>query len=220
MIYHPRPLPEDQVTVESGTRITLSQMRRNLSRTTTNLRRRLARRFSIIGSQHHFSITINGKPVGIEDRDYYSMLQFVWCYGRSAARRPGKLCSQRLATSSRETPGPSRGWTGTVEKPSQLTAGRRQLEQHRPDGTRKLIQEDVLEFTTEAGFFSKYIIGELEADQLDVDNAEDIATTNRQAVVEEDPRVQELRREVVRELAHIRSAWTEQRNKAGPESRS
>lgn len=212
-IYHPKPLSEDEITVESGTRITLSEMRRQLSRTETNLRRRLARRFSIIGSQHDFSITINGTPVGIEDRDYYSMLQFVWRYGRRG-EEASKLCSSDCHIESRDAQ-TFQGWIGTVDKPSQLTDGGASLNNIVLMARGKLIQEDVLEFTTEAGFFSKYIIGELEADQLDVDDADDIATTNRQAVVEEDPRVQALRLEVVRELAHIRSAWTEQRNKAG-----
>ena len=212
-IYHPKPLPEDQITVTSGTRITLSKMRRQLSRTETNLRRRLARRFSIIGSQHDFSITINGTPVGIEDRDYYSMLQFAWCYGRRG-KEASRLCSSECHVESRAAQ-TFQGWIGTVDKPSQLTDGGASLNNIVLMARGKLIQEDVLEFTTEAGFFSKYIIGELEADQLDVDDADDIATTNRQAVVEEDPRVQALRLEVVRELAHIRSAWTEQRNKAG-----
>ena len=212
-IYHPKPLPEHQITVKSGTRITLSEMRRQLSRTETNLRRRLARRFSIIGSQHDFSITINGTPVGIEDRDYYSMLQFVWCYGRRG-EEASKLCSSDCQIEPREAQS-FEGWIGAVDKPSQLTDGGASLNNIVLMARGKLIQEDVLEFTTEAGFFSKYLIGELEADQLDVDDDDDIATTNRQAVVEEDPRVQLLRKEVVTELAHIRSAWAEQRNKAG-----
>ena len=212
-VYHPRPLPEGSVTVMSGTRITLSRLKRRLSSTEKNLRRRLARRFSVIGSQHRFSITINGTPVGVEDRDYYSKLQFVWCYGRrgeectSLFKNAGSLERREVAS--------FEGWIGTVDKPSQLTDAGDGLNSIVLMARGKLIQEDVLGVTSEAGVFSKYIVGEIQSDQLDLDEQEDIATTNRQAVVEEDLRVQALRKEIAAELSYIRGSWTAQRNRDG-----
>ena len=212
-VYHPYSLPERSVTVKSGTRITLSKLKRRSFSTEKNLRRRLARRFSVIGSQHGFSITINGTPVGVEDRDYYSKLQFVWCYGRR-----GEECAslfKNAGSPERRTVRSFEGWIGTVDKPSQLTDAGDALNSIVLMARGKLIQEDVLGVTSEAGVFSKYIVGELHADHLDVDDEEDIATTNRQAVVEEDPRVQLLQNEIATELSYIRGSWTEQRNKQG-----
>lgn len=212
-VYHPRPLPKGSVTVRSGTRIVLSKLRRRLSSTEKNLRRRLARRFSVIGSEHRFSININGTPVGVEDRDYYSKLQFVWYYGRR-----GEECANLFKNArdpKRREVESFEGWIGTVDKPSQLTEAGDDLNSIVLMARGKLIQEDVLGVTSEAGVFSKYIVGELHADHLDLDDQEDIATTNRQAVVEEDPRVRVLRKEIASELSYIRGSWTEQRNKQG-----
>lgn len=212
-VYHPRSLSKRRLTVTSGTRITLSKLRRRLSSTEKNLRRRLARRFSIIGSQHRFSITLNGTRVGVEDRDYYSKLQFVWCYGRRGDECDS-LFKNACSLERREVESFS-GWIGTVDKPSQLTDAGDSFNSIVLLARGKLIQEDVLGVTSEAGVFSKYIVGELQADHLDLDDQEDIATTNRQAVVEEDPRVQLLRKEIACELSYIRASWVEQRNKQG-----
>ena len=46
-----------------------------------HLRRRLARRFSVIGATHYFRVLVNGAEITVSDRDYYPKLQFVWYYG-------------------------------------------------------------------------------------------------------------------------------------------
>jgi len=212
-VYHPPPLPRDDVNVESGTRLRLSNLRKRLTSTEKNLRRRLARRFSVIGPEQHFSVLINGTPVGADDRDYYSKLQFVWKYGQR-----GEECADLFKNARNvETRAVESfvGWIGTVDKPSQLSDSGDSFNNIVLLARGKLIQEDVLGVSSEAGVFGKYIVGELQADDLDLDDRDDIATTNRQAVVEEDPRVQLLRKEIACELSYIRESWTKQRNKLG-----
>ena len=51
-VYHPEPVSISTVTHTEGTRIILTDMKRQLHRTSQALRRRLARRFSIIGARH------------------------------------------------------------------------------------------------------------------------------------------------------------------------
>jgi HSP90 family molecular chaperone len=52
--YHPEPLDPTGISIDVGTRITLSDLRiRPTQGTVTTLRRRLARRFSIIGPEHN-----------------------------------------------------------------------------------------------------------------------------------------------------------------------
>ena len=211
--YYPKPLPSTQLVVESGTRITLRKLRRGLSRTEEPLRRRLARRFSIIGPQHSFSIVINGTPVGIEDRHYYPMLQFIWYYG-PRGEDCVKHCKKVVHAEERAVNGLD-GWIGTVDKPSQLKDEDDSLNKVVLMARGKLIQEDILAGVGGARLYTKYIIGELQADHLDDDRKEDIATTSRQSVVEEDPRVRLLKKEVASELKHIRDQWTKHRNKQG-----
>jgi hypothetical protein len=79
----------------------------------------------------------------------------------------------------------------------------------------KVAQEDILEGFNEGGMYSKYLIGEIHADFLDLDTKEDIATSSRQKIIEDDPRYELLTKFLWRELKHIQNKWTDLRNKEG-----
>ena len=79
----------------------------------------------------------------------------------------------------------------------------------------KLAQEDILEEFSEGGIYSKYVIGEVHADFLDQDDEDDIATTSRQRIIEEDPRYQALKSKLQAELKFVQSKWTDLRDKRG-----
>ena len=78
----------------------------------------------------------------------------------------------------------------------------------------KIIHEDILGDIKVGGIYSKYLIGEIQADFLDYDELDDIATTNRQRVVEYDERYFMLK-EYVRAsvLRKIQQKWTELRTR-------
>ena len=69
--------------------------------------------------------------------------------------------------------------------------------------------------TSEGGLYTKYLIGEIHADFLDLDGKEDIATSNRQEIIKDDPRYQLLRNWVKDELKYVKNQWTDLRNKKG-----
>lgn len=54
------------------------------------LRKRLARRFAVIGPQHNFRVTLNDTEISPAARDYYAKLQNPWTYGN-----PDKVVEQR-----------------------------------------------------------------------------------------------------------------------------
>ena len=167
----------------------------------------------MIGPEHSFAIHINGDKVGVTDRHYYPMLEFVWHYGEY-----GKKCLElckNISESEQRNVGHFSGWIGTVKTPSQLKDGEESLNRILVLSRGKLVQEDILESLDEAGIYTKYIIGEVLAETLDQDDQEDIATTSRQALIEDDERFRELKRELVDELSYIREKWTTLRNKDG-----
>ena len=82
---------------------------------------------------------------------------------------------------------------------------------------RKLAQEDILEEFGEGGLYTKYIFGEIHADFLDLDDEEDIATTSRQKLIEDDPRYQALKSKLRLELKHIQNKWTDFRKSEAKE---
>lgn len=211
--YRPPPLPTEQLDVRSGTRITLRNLRKRLANVDTHLRHRVARRFSVIGPEHHFSVHINGREVGVTDRHYYPMLEFVWYYGEYGDKCR-RLCRNVVEQEERNVSS-FEGWIGTVKQPSQLKDHDESLNRILVLSRGKLVQEDILESLDEAGIYTKYVIGEVLAESLDTDDQDDIATTSRQALIEDDPRFQALKHELVRELSYVRDRWTNLRNKGG-----
>ena len=221
--YHPDPVDDENVTICRGTKIILTNVKRQLYRSSQPLRRRLARRFSVIGLRHHFQIELDGMPVTIEDRGYHDKLQYMWTFGANGLE--AETVAENLEHVESRTPELTvdgmifsiDGWIGTVKEAGQLKD---------PDTKEsinkiivmvrgKLAQEDILEEFGEGGVYSKYIIGEIHADFLDQDDQDDIATTSRQRIIEDDPRYEVLRGYIQRELKFVQGKWSDLRNEEG-----
>jgi len=223
--YEPEELsdwPEDRM---AGTRIVLSELSKNLTgMTTTGLRRRIARRFSIIGPRNDFQVTVDGTAITPEDRGYERILEYAWTYddqegALTGAKKLEKPPFDRAAEVKTQLEGDGlslKGWIGTVAKP-------RQLKDEDDDNLNriaifmrgKLAQEDVLDGFGMKEIFANYLVGELHCDALDSDDAQDIATSSRQALKEDDERLQRLREAVRAELRHIAGQWSALRREGG-----
>ena len=224
--YHPDPLPDGKITLDkNGTRITLKKLKTRVTKATSNaLKKRLARRFSIIGEEHNFTVRIDGNPVDITDRDYFHKLQYLWHHGEGSEKYV-EFCKPKKPESVKKREGkvkadeqtiyPVTGWIGTTDLPSDLKDSDENLNKIVVMVRGKLAQEDILEDITEGGVYIKYLIGEIHADFLDFDGLEDIATSNRQEIIKDDPRYIALRSWVNEELKHIKYKWTNLRNKGG-----
>ena len=219
-------MPDDKITLDKqGARITLTNLKTRVTKATANaLKKRLARRFGIIGSEHNFTVCINEDTVNIDDRDYFHKLQYLWHHGEGSEKYV-EFCKKKpeyvekragKAKPDEQTIYPVTGWIGTVDVPSDLKDGDENLNKIVVMVRGKLAQEDILEDITEGGVYMKYIIGEINADFLDLDGLEDIATSNRQEIIKDDPRYKALRSWVNEELMHIKNKWTDLRN-AGAE---
>ena len=223
--YHPDPLPENKITIDKqGTRVTIRKLKRGTSTTAPALRKRLARRFSIIRADYNFAVNIDGSPIGIEDRDYFYKIQYLWHYGEGSEKYIS-YCRKDTLLQNEKRPNviggngyEVSGWIGSMAK-----AGL--LKDNLGDNLNKIVimvrgklaQEDILEDFVEGGMYTKYIIGELHADFLDTDEGEDSATTSRQEIKKDDPRYVALKDWVLGELKNIQSLWTKLRNKEGTE---
>nr|VFK42156.1 MAG: Histidine kinase-, DNA gyrase B-, and HSP90-like ATPase [Candidatus Kentron sp. TC] len=219
--YRPKELPTDDIDFETGTRITITEPKKRIHQAAGALRKRLARRFSIIGPDYHFTVFIDGEEISHEDRDYYHKVQYLWTFGDEdgfyeslcANPKPTKNLSGLLGSV-----GEVRGWIGTVEESGKLK------DEHGDNLNRivvlvrgKVAQEDILEEFGETGLFSRYLIGEIHADFLDVDDKDDIATSSRQRINEDDPRYEALKIFIGKILKKIQSEWTRLRNEEGEE---
>jgi len=219
--YFPEALDTKLVDFTKGTRIVLSSLRKKQTiQTVDALRKRLARRFSIIGPQKSFEVVVGNKPITPTDRDYYSKIQYLWLYG--SQKQIVKLCTKCARKPEDRSKAVSKaninlsGWLGTVTES-------RDLKDEVGDNLNriaiyvrgKLAQEDILGDFSERGVYASYLIGELHVDDFDQDTKDDSATTSRQHLLEDDPRYSQLRELVAKELKHIQNRWSEWRAEEG-----
>lgn len=219
--YVPLPIDDKADDLKCGTRLVLMDLKKEIHHTEGPLRKRLARRFSVIGKENLFSVEINRAPIGISDRDYFHKVQYLWRYGEDSEKYKS-LCSKAEYDEDRDAVLPGQpykvsGWIGTVAESGDLKdkEGEDNLNKIVVLIRGKLAQEDILEGFPEGGLYSKYLIGEICADFLDEDDKDDIATTSRQKIIEDDPRYQALRSFIYVELKHIQNKWTDLRNTEG-----
>lgn len=224
-IYYPEAIPTEEVSLNStGTQIVLTELKKKTSINTKEyLKKRLARRFSIIGSEFNFKIVVNGDEVDVSDRDYFHKLEHMWVYNDDQNNiNYQKYCDkEKLKTyEQREniingTEFKVNGWIGTVKNAGDLKDEAENINKIVVMVRGKLAQEDILEDFSEGGLYTKYLIGEIHADFLDTDEEEDIATSSRQKIIEDDPRYLKLKEFVHAELKNISKAWSEKRKELG-----
>ena len=109
------------------------------------------------------------------------------------------------------------GWIGSVDASGDLKDGEDNLNKIVVLVRGKLGQEDILSEYSEGGLYSKYLIGEINADFFDDDTLDDMATSNRQEYRKDDERFIALKQFVQDELKYIQGKWTELRNESGEE---
>lgn len=217
--YSPSPLPPEKLQgTEKGTTILLRDIKRQrLGRGVTALRKRLARRFSVIGEAHGFKILIDGQPLGSADRGDLPMVQFLWRFGDgeldlTSAEQLLEQESLPDRLDSWHEDWAVKGWIGTARLPKQLDsedAGN--LNSIVVFARGRLFQENILDQMNDGRLYTKYLTGQIEADFLDEDDAPDIATSDRQRVQEDDPRYTRLIAFLKKQFTQVEKRWNEWR---------
>ena len=203
--YEPEQVVFDADIEEHGTVIKITELKKiRLTQASINgLRKRIARRFGIIDDQLGFRIVVNGKEVSFSDRDYFHKARFIFQYGdydyaqycqnldtdsdtggKMSFERPFRFDSKGNATEKGEHE--IRGWIAIARHSNDLD------DQGQDDNLNKITivirgkvaQEDILQEYRMGSMISKFIYGEINADFLDEDNKDDIATSSRQRLVE------------------------------------
>lgn len=215
--YNPKDIEQIPDDLPMGTRLILSDFKKNVNHTESFLKKRIARRFSIISEHHKFTVKINGNAIGIDDRDYFKKIQFLWTIGEPSDNFDDFTFEKvnRLNGSIDNGEGYKiNGWIGAVEKPSDLDQDGSTNNKISILCRGKLAQEDILASFNEGGIYSAYLIGEIHADFLDLDDLDDIATSSRQSINEDDPRYRALISHVYSLLKSIQNNWASLRTEA------
>lgn len=223
-VYHPTSIEDIPKEIEAkiknnGTLIVLKDLHQKIQE--SSLRKKLARRFSIIGKENDFSIKINGEEISIQDRNYFNSLEFIWEFGENdkfsklAKNAEGKFKFEKDSISFNNINYPISGWIGVVKESGSLQDGEDNLNKISILVRGKLAQEDILEEFREGGLYTKFLIGEIEADFLDDDNLSDIATSSRQKLKEDDERYQILKDFILSNIKTIEKKRAELKQKKG-----
>lgn len=215
--YYPSELPPDSLDSEKGTTVILSKLRKERTPSVSVVARRLARRFSIIG-KHDFNLSVNGDVISAKNRDYHKFIQFVWHFGDESVAVKEAFPNASPVVLECDTFGQDgeytvSGWIGTVEKQEQIDEDTNGIVIF---SRGKLVHENLLEDMMQGGVWTKYVIGEIDAEFMDDNDSEDIITSARQRLKQDDDRYialkQFLEDGVIRRIS---TSWLDWRRKEG-----
>ncbi len=219
--YYPTPMSSSDLDFGKGTRIMLTLTKKR-SVNPEYIRINLARRFSVIGRQ--FEVLVNTKKVTPAERQYRDKLQFVWGLGSAEsfnlARKGKKVRNVEPLPNLIKIPGAPdetvTGWIGTVHLPKDLKEGPVDNNGIVVMARGKLVHENLLPFARTAKIFKEYVVGEINADWLDdEDLGDDMATSGRQSLKEDEPRFLALQSFAKDSLEYIAERWTVLRKETG-----
>jgi len=215
-----------------GTVVKITDLKKRLTQlSVSGLKKRLARRFSVIKGGNDFKVVLNGDEVTYADRDYFHKARFLFQYGGDDFSRhcdnldtdeQGKHCVYARDHEFDEKGKPAKGgkhqikgWIAVANRSNDLDGKREDADGEESDDNLnnivivvrgKVAQEDILHQYRMGGLITKYLYGEIEADFLDEDSEDDIATSSRQQIIEDAPRYKALKNFLDGELRHI---WKE-----------
>ena len=226
--YHPETIDFDRnILIHThGTAIQIKDLKKKITKSTADgLKKRIARRFSIFGEE--FEVKLDGEIIKYTDRDYFHKARFLFHYGEdNISKYCHNLdkyedgdnmvfdCAYQFdedGNSTESGPYEIKGWIGIAHHSNDLDDQNAQDE--KDDNLNniavlirgKVAQEDILHEFRMGALITKYMYGEIQADFLDEDEKEDIATSGRQKIVEDTPRYQALKKFLNKQLLKIRT---------------
>lgn len=226
--------PSDRLKDSKGTVIELSELNKSIiSATESNLKQRLARRFSVISNNNDlpFNIQINNQSVTIADRGFHNDVQFFWSLGGNESDENLILCrniesdkeskDKRIQCLEKIIAGNPemelRGYIASVTKPRQLKVQDANINQISIFANGRVFQEDVLPILSNSDHFNSYLVGEMHADFLDQDDT-DRATASREAIKQNDPKYMALLSHLRSQMQKVANSWDEWRKALGYEN--
>jgi hypothetical protein len=217
-MYYPKPIAP--IELKKGTKIVLTDItRKRTDLSSLALRRRVARRFSVIGrhGSQIFNVKIDNESVTLGDRVDLKNIEFLWEFGAKQVDRKSCPRVERSEVLADEIPSNPEwrvgGWIGAVAEPKMLAStDYGSLNNIVIISRGRLIQENILPYINYSRLSINYITGVIIADFLDLPDFADIATSDRQRIVEDDERYLALGAFLRSALVSIADQWSEWRN--------
>ncbi|WP_235430485.1 hypothetical protein [Xanthomonas sp. MUS 060] len=215
--YHPDVRDASELIPKKGTRIVLTELKMERFRR-PNFRDRLARRFSVIGTDE-FRVFLDGVEITGVDRGDLQVLQYIWTIG--SWEKPGWCAAKRESELPERLEGWTgdwkvKGWVGTSHKPKDLEKASGNLNGVVVLARGRLFQENILANFNDGRHYTKYLTGQIDVDFLD-DGDADMATSDRQRLIEDDERYVHLQSYLKSILNRLEAQWSVWRSLDDPE---
>lgn len=215
-IFTPTPLATSKISIKKGTKLILKSIRDDKKEDLKDieaLRKKISRRFTVIYPEYDFDVKVNGESITDNDRPYLAKMEFAWStqdIQQSITARCPNLVRSPVVVNNKITIENKEyevsGWIGTVQEPKDTHDDSNDTISIFSHG--KLVQEDILSDMAERQVFASYVIGDIQADFLDVSGKDDIVTPDRQRLNHTDPRYIKLKEYIKSEImSTISSNW-------------
>ena len=222
--YQPEPIDFNVQIEDQGTVIKITDLKQlKITENSINgLKKRIARRFGLIEDDIGFSIFVDQSRISFSDRGYFHKARFLFQYGNldysqhcnnlDSDSKTGESLSFNQDNCFDVNGQPAidgdykiSGWIAIARHSYDLD------DEGHDDNLNKITivvrnkvaQEDILQEYRLGGMITKYMFGEIHADFLDEDDKEDITTSSRQRITEDDVRYQAVKKFVKSELKDI-----------------
>lgn len=186
----------------SGTIVKLTDLKRERRPRIGYIRRRLARRFGVIDDEH-FVVEVNGDPITADERNLEHSCQYIWNVGQFDQAEFDGIVNE-------EEGWLVQGWIGTRKAPVPDEIGNgiaifaRGKLVHEPDfyGVRGE--------GTRGQHAISYMVGEINAEFVD-DDDRDLIATDRSSIITEETAGQELEKWLKQTIRAVCAEWVEKR---------
>lgn len=208
-------------TKSHGTTIILAKLGREIKTTATYLKKHLARRFSILGANFDFRVFVNKEEITLEHREYTSKIEFLWSLGDTAKHLKNNNTKQYKEIANKVNYDGKEfeisGFIASVNKPSELKDTVNDVSNNAITilANGRIFQENMLEELDNAKLFTSYLVGEINANFLDASEYQDMATSSRQGLRQNDERYQILKNFVALALKTVDADWDIWRKEEG-----
>lgn len=213
------PTPITPAIEQKGTIIKLTNIRKNRTLSNTEkIRTELSRRFNVFSD--NFQVSINGSPLGLEDRKYFEYVSKIYTYG-DCGFDITKTCKHLIYGQDKRSNVIAdkytiTGWIGFVDSKERLNTSDDEENANKIFlfCRGKMGQEDILASIRNSSNYNQYLVGVINADFFDEDSSEtvegeDMATTSRENFNQESEQYKALKEFLLDEIRYIGNDWNQ-----------
>lgn len=216
---------------DHGFIVVIKNLRRKITTSTiSNTKMQLSRRFYLNSNNAQFTISLNDAELDLSTNDYYQFMELIYYFGYTDQEINDIFESDNIEKRLYNSSDPSvnnyiidnkiKGWIGSVTQPKHLkdptTGNNNNNIIVYMNG--KIADEDIMKNNASSRIANQYIVGEIQADNLDDQEYLDPVTSSRQGLDSSIDEVQDLIKNIETIRNFVIEQWNDFRNRKAVDS--